>query len=451
MNQKAACRLRVQRTYDIGCEASLEREHIAGQPKSGMTEDRPGHQRQSTRGEEEEVLLFWPSLTLAGVLRHASRACDGRTRAARFDGVARIHRRLLLHPRPPPPPPPPPLPPTMSSAPATHSSRASAPVYAPDQVFVPVRTHGHAPTAEELRAAHPELESAACAKLPAGVPMPRVILLRHGETAWSLSGQHTGRTNLRLTPHGEELVRQLGPHVVGPDPSPSQNESALLTPHHLRYVFSSPRGRSQHTLQLLLEHLDPSERSKIPPVEIRQECREWDYGLFEGKTPAEARAVPGYAKWDIWHEGSPDDPEDPASPGESAESMQARIDHIICQIRLLQRAAAHGYLSDDQEAMNDERERSKSGHRCADILIVAHGHFNRYVRRGATAFLFCPLSNQTEVALGQTFTLFSFLFFCFFGQLLRSPLARPAALAGSALRRGRWSNCHSFVCAQEFR
>lgn len=216
--------------------------------------------------------------------------------------------------------------------------------------------------------------------------MPRVILLRHGETPWSLSGQHTGRTDLRLTPHGEELVAQLGPPLVGDDPTPEQGDnSALITPHHLGYVFVSPRGRAQRTLQLLLQHLPAEVRAKIPLPEVRDDVREWDYGLFEGRTPAEARAFPGHENWDIWRDGTPDDPADASMPGESAEHMTERIDGMIRQIRLIQRAAAHGYLNDRGIRIDADK-----GHRTADILLVAHGHYIRYVEACcALRFFFC--------------------------------------------------------------
>src|SRR5260221_8907181 len=103
--------------------------------------------------------------------------------------------------------------------------------------------------------------------------MPQEIwLIRHGETAWSLSGQHTSDTDLPLTPEGEQRARALG---------------TLLAGHKFGLVLSSPMKRA----------LDTAHLAGFEPV-IADNLREWDYGDYEGHTTAEIqKASPG---WTIW-------------------------------------------------------------------------------------------------------------------------------------------------------
>lgn len=130
---------------------------------------------------------------------------------------------------------------------------------------------------------------------------PRVIFFRHGETEWSLSGQHTSITNLPLTANGEARVKASGLALVGPD--------RLVDLRHIARVICSPRRRARRTLQLIVEHCndqpepkpklvtvaDDSEEGKDAiiekadgenelPVEFTERIREWDYGLYEGLT-----------------------------------------------------------------------------------------------------------------------------------------------------------------------
>ncbi|EST05923.1 Thymidylate synthase [Kalmanozyma brasiliensis GHG001] len=189
--------------------------------------------------------------------------------------------------------------------------------------------------------------------------MPRVFLARHGETEWSISGQHTGRSDISLTPHGEEVMRQLAPTIVG------VGNGKLIDPTKLNHIFVSPRKRSQRTLEIMLEHVPSSARAGIPPVEIEQDCREWDYGAYEGLKTDEIRARhPG---WDIWRDGTPDHPDKPEEfPGESAEHMCARIDGVIAKIRSLQ--STH---------VDKRKQGHDVGSKTCDVLLVCHGHFNR--------------------------------------------------------------------------
>lgn len=102
--------------------------------------------------------------------------------------------------------------------------------------------------------------------------MPRVILARHGETEWSISGQHTGRSDIPLTAHGEAVMRALAPTFIAAD------GSKLVDPRRVSHIFCSPRKRSQITLGIMLEHLNAEERKGVVPIETLEECREWDYG-----------------------------------------------------------------------------------------------------------------------------------------------------------------------------
>lgn len=129
--------------------------------------------------------------------------------------------------------------------------------------------------------------------------LPVVCLARHGETAWSLSGQHTGLTDLPLTPRGEQNARILGDRLKG------QTFALVLT---------SPLQRAART----------SELAGFGAVAQRDpDLVEWNYGDYEGKRTAEIVAQrPG---WDLFRDGCPG--------GESAADVGARADRAIARIR----------------------------------------------------------------------------------------------------------------------
>lgn len=144
---------------------------------------------------------------------------------------------------------------------------------------------------------------------------PSVWLLRHGETAWTITGQHTGRTNVPLTPMGERQAGALGARLVG-------REFAL--------VLTSPLCRARDTCRLA----GLGDRAEVDP-----DLQEWDYGAFEGKTTAEIRAEqPG---WTVWSHGGPG--------GESPADVAARADRVV------ERVLAAG----------------------GDVALFAHGHLLR--------------------------------------------------------------------------
>ncbi|GAA5860361.1 hypothetical protein JCM8547_003475 [Rhodosporidiobolus lusitaniae] len=171
--------------------------------------------------------------------------------------------------------------------------------------------------------------------------LPRVFIVRHGETEWSISGQHTGRTDLPLTQHGEDVVRDLGKRIVG--------DGEILDPAHIKHAFVSPRQRARKTFELLFQ----SSPKGLPEHSIEEGVREWDYGVCEGKTTATIRGEIGES-WDIWTDGCPE--------GETAQQMSDRCDAMIEKI-VDMTSAHHG------------NEGNADCH--GDILIVSHGHFSR--------------------------------------------------------------------------
>ena len=129
-----------------------------------------------------------------------------------------------------------------------------------------------------------------------------LYLARHGETAWSLSGQHTGLTDLPLTERGERNARQLGERLKG-----------------LKFarVFTSPLQRAARTCELA---------GFGGAAEVEPGLLEWDYGRYEGRTTADVhRERPG---WYIFRDGCPD--------GESPEQVGARADRVVSWVRAVQ-------------------------------------------------------------------------------------------------------------------
>jgi len=141
-----------------------------------------------------------------------------------------------------------------------------------------------------------------------------LLLIRHGETAWSRSGQHTSRTDLPLTEVGEAQATAL---------------RALVASRSFSLVLSSPRLRARRTAEL----------AGLAAAIIDDDLAEWDYGAYEGRTTAEIAAeVPG---WSIWSA--------PCPGGESAAEVATRVDRVIARVRAQPAGAtavavAHGHL-----------------------------------------------------------------------------------------------------------
>ena len=143
----------------------------------------------------------------------------------------------------------------------------------------------------------------------------QIYLIRHGQTAWSLSGQHTGRTDIPLTPHGEDEARALEASFRG------------LTFTH---VLTSPRQRARQTATLA---------GLGAQANVEPDLAEWDYGDYEGLRSVEIRARrPG---WNIVRDGCPN--------GESPAQIAARADRLVALLSSL------------------------TGH----VAVVSHGHFGR--------------------------------------------------------------------------
>src|SRR5215475_14484582 len=144
---------------------------------------------------------------------------------------------------------------------------------------------------------------------------PIVYLVRHGETAWTISGQHTGLTDLPLTERGERTARRLGERLKG-----------------LKFakVWTSPLQRAARTCELA---------GFGAVAEVDRDLVEWDYGEYEGRRTVEIRAErPG---WELFRDGAPG--------GESPKQVSERADRIVRRVRAI------------------------SG----DVLIFTSGHFMR--------------------------------------------------------------------------
>jgi broad specificity phosphatase PhoE len=145
--------------------------------------------------------------------------------------------------------------------------------------------------------------------------LPIVYLARHGETAWSLTGQHTGLTDLPLTERGERNARQLGERLRG------------LT---FAKVYTSPLQRAARTCELA---------GFGAVAEVDRDLVEWDYGQYEGRRTAEIRAE--RPDWELFRDGCPG--------GESPAQAMARADRVVRRLRAVQ----------------------------GDVLLFSSGHFIR--------------------------------------------------------------------------
>jgi broad specificity phosphatase PhoE len=144
--------------------------------------------------------------------------------------------------------------------------------------------------------------------------LPRLFLTRHGDTPWTESRQHTGRTDLALNERGEHNARQIGERL-------RKNYSFV-------HAFTSPLQRASKTCELA---------GFGDRMEIEDNLMEWDYGAFEGKRGKEIRKEqPG---WLLYRDGCPS--------GESPQDVAARADRFIARIRDLQGdilAFGHGHI-----------------------------------------------------------------------------------------------------------
>jgi len=143
---------------------------------------------------------------------------------------------------------------------------------------------------------------------------PSALLIRHGETAWSASGQHTGRTDVALTEKGEAQAESLRSRLDG---------------RSFTLVLCSPLARAARTAEL----------AGLTGFETDPDLREWDYGDFEGRTTDEIRQQ--YPGWTVW--------DGPWPGGETLEEVAARADRVVASVRAAPPGStvalvAHGHL-----------------------------------------------------------------------------------------------------------
>jgi broad specificity phosphatase PhoE len=173
--------------------------------------------------------------------------------------------------------------------------------------------------------------------------LPVIHLARHGETAWSLSGQHTGRTDLPLTERGERNARALGQRLRGLD---------------LAKVYTSPLQRAARTCELA---------GFGTSAEIDPDLVEWDYGQYEGCRTAEIHAE--RPDWQLFRDGCPG--------GESPGQIGARADRVVGRVRAIK----------------------------GDVLVFSSGHFlrvlaARWLGLDASGGRYLLLSTASLSALG---------------------------------------------------
>jgi len=163
-----------------------------------------------------------------------------------------------------------------------------------------------------------------------------LLLVRHGQTAWSAAGRHTSVTDLDLTPDGEAQAKRLG---------------AALAGRTYAAVYSSPRLRARGTAEL----------AGLAVTDVDDDLVEWDYGRYEGLTSAEIRA--DEPDWSLWTDGCPG--------GESPEQVRSRVDRALTML-------APG--PDDDTT----------------VVVIAHGHVLRVM---AARWVGLPVAGGALLAL----------------------------------------------------
>lgn len=131
--------------------------------------------------------------------------------------------------------------------------------------------------------------------------LPIIYLARHGETAWSVTGQHTGRTDIPLTDRGEANARRLAPRLAG---------------RRFAKVLTSPLQRAARTCELA---------GFGAGAERDADLLEWDYGKYEGRRSVDIHAE--RPDWDLFRDGCPG--------GENAADVAARADRIVNRVRTI--------------------------------------------------------------------------------------------------------------------
>ncbi|MCI1832014.1 MAG: histidine phosphatase family protein [Bifidobacterium sp.] len=175
-----------------------------------------------------------------------------------------------------------------------------------------------------------------------------LVLLRHGQTAWSVSGQHTGRTDLPLTETGKDQARAAGARL----------RQAFPSGFEPRHVFASPLLRARQTAAL----------AGFPRHEVADDIAEWDYGRAEGRTRVQIGEAIGH-DWNLWRDGTemlgPDMDGDRVEvlPGGTRVNVHNTRGEMIGDVAV----RARRMIGEIQPIV-------ESGH---DVLLVAHAHILR--------------------------------------------------------------------------
>ena len=173
--------------------------------------------------------------------------------------------------------------------------------------------------------------------------MGDLVLLRHGETEWSRTGRHTGRTDVPLTPYGEQQARAAG---------------RLLAGRRFALVLTSPLERAARTAEL----------AGLSGAVVEPDLVEWDYGAFEGLTSEQIQER-GHPGWRIFRDGI-------EPPGESLQDVAARVARVVARVRpVLEAGPEDG----------------------GDVALVGHGHALRIL---ATVWLEQAPEMGAQLVLG---------------------------------------------------
>lgn len=181
---------------------------------------------------------------------------------------------------------------------------------------------------------------------------PRIYLGRHGETAWTISRQHTGRTDLPLTDGGRVEAEHVRQRLL----DRCEDPAGCPLPDH---IFSSPLKRASETAAIA---------TGGRKIELWDDLMEWDYGDYEGLTTKEIQQTkPG---WNIFVDGAPG--------GESVAEIGARADRVVARLRSMD---------------------------APEVFVFSHGHFlrvvmARWLEQPVKAGAFFVLSTAAVVVLG---------------------------------------------------
>ena len=182
-----------------------------------------------------------------------------------------------------------------------------------------------------------------------GAPEGRLVLLRHGQTVWSESSQHTGRTDIPLTQVGRDQAISAGARIRQAFPNGFSQDCQ----------FVSPLIRARQTAQLAgFTHCRPLESAA-----------EWDYGCAEGRTRKDVSALSGVESWDVWKDG----------PKALPDFMSDSSEEVLPSGETVKVVRSNGESLQDvsnrtQKIIDSVLPKLKSG---KDVIIVAHAHILR--------------------------------------------------------------------------